>query len=198
MGRFDPDQPGGREIVASWRDEPAIRGVRFTFHRPHQRPWLVEGRLDWLWAYAERHGLPAMLLVAHHDLPYVARLAERHPGLRIALDHFGLTEGRDKSAFAEFGEVLALARLPNVALKASCLPLYTSDRYPFARLHPYLRQAYDAFGPQRMFWGSDLSRLPCSYREGVTMFTEGLPWLPAADLELIMGRALCAWLDWPA
>ena len=47
-----------------------------------QRPWLVEGQLDWLWAHAERHNMPAMLLVAHQDLPYVAQLAERHPGPR--------------------------------------------------------------------------------------------------------------------
>jgi hypothetical protein len=26
--------------------------------------------------------------------------------------------------------------------------------------------------------------------------TEELPWLTAADKELIMGRALCNWLDW--
>ena len=198
MGRFDPDAPDARAVVDSWRDEQAVRGVRFTFHRPHQRPWLVEGQLEWLWTHAEHHNMPAMLLVAHHDLPYVVRLAERHPGLRIALDHFGLTEGRDERAFAEFDQVLALARLPNIALKVSCLPLYTNDQYPFRRLHAYIQRAYDVFGPQRMFWGSDLSRLPCSYREGVTMFTEEMPWLPARDLELIMGRALCAWLDWQA
>jgi predicted TIM-barrel fold metal-dependent hydrolase len=74
MGRFDPDAPGARDIVESWRDEPAVRGVRFTFHRPHQRPWLVEGQLDWLWAHAERHNLPAMLLVAHHDLRNAIRV----------------------------------------------------------------------------------------------------------------------------
>jgi len=28
------------------------------------------------------------------------------------------------------------------------------------------------------------------------MFTEELPWLSAKDKELIMGRALCGWLDW--
>jgi hypothetical protein len=28
------------------------------------------------------------------------------------------------------------------------------------------------------------------------MFTEELPWLSARDAELVMGRALCAWLDW--
>jgi len=32
--------------------------------------------------------------------------------------------------------------------------------------------AYDAFGPQRMMWGSDLSRLRGTCCESVTMFTE--------------------------
>jgi hypothetical protein len=29
------------------------------------------------------------------------------------------------------------------------------------------------------------------------LFTEELPWLPPEDKALIMGRALCEWLDWP-
>jgi hypothetical protein len=28
------------------------------------------------------------------------------------------------------------------------------------------------------------------------MFTEEPPWLSAADKELVMGRAVCDWLDW--
>jgi hypothetical protein len=28
------------------------------------------------------------------------------------------------------------------------------------------------------------------------MFTEELPWLSESDKELIMGRALCNWIDW--
>jgi hypothetical protein len=32
MGRFDPDAPDARAVVDSWRDEQAVRGVRFTFH----------------------------------------------------------------------------------------------------------------------------------------------------------------------
>jgi L-fuconolactonase len=40
-------------------------------------------------------------------------------------------------------------------------------------------------------------RLPCSYRQAITMFTEELPWLSASDKELIMGRGVCEWLGWP-
>ena len=80
--------------------------------------------------------------------------------------------------------------------KASCVAHFTADAYPYRRLHPYLRRVHDAFGPRRMFWGSDLSRLPCTYRQGITMFTEEMPWLSAADLEWIMGRGLCEWIGW--
>lgn len=68
--------------------------------------------------------------------------------------------------------------------------------YPYRALHPYLRRVYDAFGPKRMFWGTDLARLPCTYRQAVTMFTEEIPWLTRVDKEWIMGRALCEWLGW--
>ena len=47
-----------------------------------------------------------------------------------------------------------------------------------------------------MFWGTDITRMPCSWRQCVTMFTEELPWLKGRDKELVMGRAVCAWLDW--
>jgi hypothetical protein len=47
-----------------------------------------------------------------------------------------------------------------------------------------------------MFWGTDITRMPCSWRQCVTHFTEELPWLSARDKELIMGRALCNWLGW--
>jgi hypothetical protein len=47
-----------------------------------------------------------------------------------------------------------------------------------------------------MFWGTDITRMPCSWRQCVTMFTEELPWLSGRDRELVMGRAVCAWLGW--
>ena len=47
-----------------------------------------------------------------------------------------------------------------------------------------------------MFWGTDITKMPCCWRQCVTMFTEELPWLPEGDKELIMGQAVCAWWGW--
>jgi predicted TIM-barrel fold metal-dependent hydrolase len=103
---------------------------------------------------------------------------------------------KDDAAFAHLPQVLDLAKLPNVSAKASALPCYSSEEYPYRGLHSYIRQVHDAFGPQRMFWGSDLTRLPCRYQNAISLFTEELPWLSSRDKEWIMGRALCEWLGW--
>jgi hypothetical protein len=46
-----------------------------------------------------------------------------------------------------------------------------------------------------MFWGTDITRMPCSWKECVTHFAEQ-PWLSARDRDLIMGRAPCEWIGW--
>ena len=83
------------------------------------------------------------------------------------------------------------------ATLAELEPVAEPEPYPFRDLHPYIRQLVDAFGPRRVFWGTDLTRMPCPYRECVTLFTEELPWLRGADLEWVMGRGVCEWLGWP-
>lgn len=47
-----------------------------------------------------------------------------------------------------------------------------------------------------MFWGTDITRMHCTWRQCVTLFTEELPWLKGADLELVMGPAFCDWIGW--
>lgn len=196
MGRLDPDAPDSRGKIATWRKQPGMLGLRFTMHRPFLRPLLTEGRLDWLWPEAEKAGVPVMTLALHSDMPLLDRVAERHPRLKLTIDHLGLTTGKGAEAFQHLDNVLALAKRPNVAVKVSCLPHYATDAYPFRALQPYIRRVYDAFGPKRMFWGSDLSRLPCSYRQSLTYMSEEIPWLSASDKEWILGRGLCEWLGW--
>ena len=159
----------------------------------------ADGTIDWLWSEAEKAGVPVAML-ATDSLSEIGGIAERHPGLRLTIDHLGgrggLTTLKDAKAMTHMPQLLALAKFPNVAVKATGAPGYSSEAYPFPAMHTYLRQIYDAFGPHRMFWGTDITKLPCSWRQCVTMFTEELPWLDEADKRLIMGDALCTWWGW--
>ena len=125
-------------------------------------------------------------------------IAARYPNLRLIIDHLGLVRPKlDHAAFAHLSGLLALAKRPNIAVKASAVTDYSSEPYPFPILHGYLRQVFDAFGPKRIFWGSDISRVRHPYRQMITLFTEELAWLGEDDKAWIMGRGLCEWLNWP-
>src|SRR6266478_1217774 len=137
-------------------------------------------------------------LAAALFLPTVGQIAERHPGLKLIVDHMGVPPGsRGEAAYRFQPELLALAKYPNVAVKATGQAGYAEDGYPFRSLHPHLHRCFAAFGPERMFWGTDITRMPCSWRQCVTLFTKELPWLKGRDLDLVMGEALCNWIGWP-
>lgn len=199
MGRLDLERMDARPPLPGWMKQRGILGMRQSFLSKHERDRLVSGAYDWLWEDAERYGIP--LMVHAGDLrATLEKILTRHPKLKLILDHMGLStaiarEGRFAEAAAN---TTALARFPNVFAKLSSAPLHSREAYPFRDMHPYIRAIIDAFGAERCFWGTDLSHMlhTCSYREGVTMFTEELG-LPPRELEWIMGRGLCECLGWP-
>jgi L-fuconolactonase len=196
MGRLDP-QASPHDVLKTWREQPGMLGLRFTFHIPQLVALLTEGHMDWVWREAEAAGVPVYVLVPHDLVYLIDRVAERHPRLKITMDHLALSShNKDEAAFRDLDKLLAIAKRPNVAAKATALPCYSTDVYPYRSLHGYIRRAYDAFGPQRLFWGTDISRSPISYRQHVTLFMEELDWLSDSDKEWIMGRGVCEWLGW--
>jgi L-fuconolactonase len=197
MGRLPLAAPESRTALPKWREIAGMRGLRFNFARPEDRAQLTDGTADWLWPLAERHDVPLMLL-APHDLPMLSAIAGRHPDLRLIIDHMGIPgQARGEAAFTHLPQLLALARHANLGVKLSGLVNAATDEYPYRSVHGHIKRVVDAFGPRRVFWATDLTRLPCPYRQAVTMFTEALPWLSPEDADSIMGEAVCAWLDWP-
>ena len=196
LGFFDVSKLENRSLVNAWKSQPGMLGLRFAMLKKAEENWLMDGTMDWLWPAAERAGLPIGLLVPQR-VKKVGEIAARHPGLKLLVDHMARPRGAvDDAGWADLGDLLALAKYPNVAVKATGAPSYSTDGYPYRNIHKYLQRIFDAFGPTRMFWGTDITRMPCSWRQCVTMFTEELPWLSANDKDLIMGRSLCDWLGW--
>ena len=195
MGRFPIEDPAQGDALANWSETPGMLGVRLTFRNEVQKPWLTDGTADWFWREAERAGIPVMVFVPG-SLPAVASIAKRHPKLRLVIDHLSLFGVFDQAIFEQLPQVLDLARFPNVAVKASCMPSLVNEPYPYPTLQRAIRQVVEAFGPRRTFWGSDISRLPCPLTDNVRLFTEECPFLSNEDLDWIMGRAIAEWLEW--
>ena len=200
MGRLPLQDPTAVRMLENWKSQPGMLGVRLTFHRDKDRPWLTDGTADWFWPQAERLDIPVMVH-APERLVQIGAIAARHPGLRIIVDHMGFARATmDEAAQAGADRIIALAGHANVYVKVSALPCYSTQPYPHRNLHQPLRRVIEAFGPRRCFWGTDFTRMPetSSYPKAVTMFTEELDFLSAQDLEWVMGRGIAECLRWSA
>ncbi len=126
LGNFPLDKPGSRALVDTWKQRPGMLGCRFTFIGAEQSKWPTDGTGDWLWPAAERAGLPIAMMAANF-LPKVGEIARRHPNLKLILDHLARPRGDTSPSerWANLADVLALAKYPNVAMKATGAPSYS-------------------------------------------------------------------------
>jgi predicted TIM-barrel fold metal-dependent hydrolase len=207
MARIPLDKPQRAQSLSRLRDEVGVLGVRFNFVG-RQAAWLTDGTADWFWPVAEKAGLPVMFLTAGQT-PLFARIAERYPQLTLILDHMGvgasLRPRADSTGVVTntlvpdaIAQTAALAKYPNVSVKLSSVPLISTEAYPFRDTIPHIRRLFDAYGPQRCHWGTDVtnSLARATYGQRVTQFTEELPFLTEEDKDWIMGRSIVARLRW--
>ena len=202
MGRIRLQDPKSAALLPTWKQQPGMLGVRVTFNTPPTLAWLSDGTADWFWPAAEKAGLPVMFL-AVGVVSGFARIAERHPQLALIIDHMGLnSSSRDNRLTdnipAAIEEAAALAKYPNVSVKFSGAVGNSLEPYPFRDMTVHLKRLFDAYGPQRCHWGTDItnSLASASYRQRVTHFTEELSFLSESDKDWVMGRAILARLKW--
>ena len=199
-GWVDLLEPGASERLRACADLPGVIGMRFMTASPKAPPgetstmsrirWPSDGSLDWFWRAMADSNLP-LAVCGGAILPHVEVAARRYPNLKITIDHFGAAAMGP--GLVQFKGLFDLAKLPNVAVKLSGGPGCFDEAYPVPSLSGEVQRLYDAFGPERLFWGSDITRMKLSWRECITAYTEHMPWLPPADLALIMGEAFLRW-----
>lgn len=146
------DFPAQLERLAA---NPKVKGLRRVFHvMPDalaQDP-LVGDNLRRLAAT----GLSFDLCALPRQLPLMAELAARAPDVQFVLDHCGNPNVKDGELDPWRADVNALAALPNVACKVSGVIAYGRPAGATADdLRPFVEHVIDAFGWDRVVWGSD-------------------------------------------
>lgn len=121
------------------------------------------------------------------------------PDLAIVIEHMAVhtdARGHPEPPYTEYRKVLGLASLPNVFMKVTGFGEYmprptaaTLRPFDLANVPPYLDMAIEAFGPQRLMFGSGFP--PVSGREGygnaIRYVREYLTRRSVADREAILG-----------
>jgi predicted TIM-barrel fold metal-dependent hydrolase len=198
MGRIPLQDPKALDLLPKWREQQGMLGARVIFNSPQTLAWLTDGTADRFWTAAEKAGLPVMCFAPGSTSAF-GPVAEKHPQLQLILDHMGVSGAMAPDKVAEgIGQTAALAKYPNVSAKVSASPGLSRQPYPFKDVAEHVKRVFDAYGPQRSYWGTDLtnSYAKASYRQRITQFTEELPFLSESDKDQVMGRAIVARLKW--
>jgi L-fuconolactonase len=197
MGRIPLKNPQSAALLPTWREQPGMLGVRLIFVGPSET-WVKDGTADWFWPAAEKAQLPVMFF-APRQLSLFGPIAERHPELVLIIDHMGLRLDMNKDEIENgIKDAVALAKYPNVSIKLSASPGVSKEPYPYRDVAGYLQRGFEAYGPQRSYWGTDLTNTFAkgTYHQRITHFTEELPFLSESDKDWVMGRAILARLRW--
>ena len=119
---------------------------------------MIDGTNDWYWPLAEELGL---YHGARADLEGRARPDRRAPpGLRLIIDHMGIMARCVDDAIGYWVQETAdLREHPNIYVKVSAIPGYSTQPFPNVNIAKYVREIVDKMGPERSFWGTDITRL---------------------------------------
>ena len=194
-GPHSAADPKSAALLPKWKEQPGMKGIRLTFMR--EQAALLDQRQRRLGLARRREGRAAGdVLCARTTFRSLRRHRRAPSGLPLIIDHMSLTaeiakEGRIARAI---DEVVKLAKYPNVSVKLSSAPNFSQEAYPFRDMTEHIKRCFDAFGPRRCYWGTDLTNsMPkATYRQRITHFTEHLPFLSEEDKDWVMGKAILA------
>ena len=197
--RVDVESPTAQDDLERWHREGASSIRLRNFQRsPGSDPLAI-------WRKAADLGMPVS---AGGPMPgflteEFADLVQALPNLKIIIEHLGgmgfyaVSDYQDaKPDEADYRRVLELARFPNTYIKIHGMGEFCDPPFPYREIPPYLKMAYDAFGPRRMMWGSDYPRVIMreGYRNSLQFTMEQLSFCNAEDREWVLGKtALSLW-----
>ncbi len=156
------DLEGEVRRIAAHKDMVAGRCLVGDFMTAVMRPEFEQGVFDIIYKTAEEVGLP-LFNSTHGGCKNIGPVAERHPDLTLIVDHIGVAQHPvsppETMSWGPFEDLLELAKHPNVYVKLCGAPLLSEENYPYEDVWPNLNRMFDAFGYERIMWGSDYTRL---------------------------------------
>jgi L-fuconolactonase len=188
---LDPDSLAAE--LERLRAEPRLVGIRHLVHDEPDDDWLAREDVGRGLAVLERLDVPFDLLLRPRHLRHVPRLSERLPRLRMVIDHIAKPEIASGKTEPWASELRAAAENPNVWCKLSGM-VTEADRASWTAqdLAPYVETTLEAFGPERLMYGSDwpVCTLAASYDRVIDALLTVLGELDdATDTQLFGGSA---------
>ncbi len=156
VGWVPLDDPAGAEAALDARADRRLRGIRHLIHHESDPAWLIRDEIQPCLGLLARRRLPFDVVAVFPDhLRLVPAVADRHPDLTLVIDHLAKPPFRSDGWARWLTEIRDAAARPNTNAKLSGLDTAAGPGWTDAELRPAIDAAIEAFGPDRLLFGSD-------------------------------------------
>jgi predicted TIM-barrel fold metal-dependent hydrolase len=192
---FDPIDPKtpARMKELSAKHPGRIKALRIFEDRKASDPPTTTGtirdrdlrdpRVKTVWKAAGSLGMAIQMVPIPGHAPQIHALAAEIKDTRVIIDHLSAPT---KGTPAEYEEVLKLGKLPNVVMKFTSLRGATKEEFPHKDLQVLSRRVFEAFGPDRMMWGTFGGNMD-AYEKNAALFDHLLDFASESDRAKIRG-----------
>jgi L-fuconolactonase len=165
---------------------PTVKGIRRLIETERNPAFCLEqGFLAGL-KLLPKFGFSFDICVKHWGLAYGLELVRRCPEVQFVLDHIGKPDIKNGLREPWWGQIRALAGLPNIVCKISgVITEANHDQWERQQVRPYVAHVIECFGFDRIMYGSDwtVSNLTHAYPVFVEILDEILAGSSEADFK---------------
>lgn len=189
VGWVDMMAPDAALQLEELAADPGLLGIRPMIQDVPDPHWMLEEAWNPVLEALVRLDLRFDALVRPVHLPPLRRLLDRHPDLRVVIDHGAKPEISSERLEPWAREIAALASETGALCKLSGLVTEAGRDWSDARLRPYADHLFEHFGADRLMWGSDwpVVELAGGFAGWLQVSLGWLDALPARDRAAILG-----------
>jgi L-fuconolactonase len=155
VGWVDLTSADAAHAIARLARHPKLKGVRAMLQGLPARNWIEDSAVQPAIDALVTHDLSLDVLVLPRHLAGVLTFARRNPALRVVIDHAAKPDIAGRQTEPWISDLQRLAALPNVCCKLSGLLTEAAPGDNAEALQPYMDAVLEAFGTERVMWGSD-------------------------------------------
>jgi L-fuconolactonase len=155
VGWINLMNPSIEATLEKYQDQPIVKGFRHILQGEETGFMLQPKFIDGLKALAKKN-YTYDLLIYHHQIPEALELLKDLDDLKIVIDHIAKPDIKNGNITDWAKNIKTLAKYPNVHCKISGMTTEADWRkWTSEELTPYLEIVVEAFGTNRLMFGSD-------------------------------------------
>lgn len=195
-GLIDPTDRHLADKLEYWMCQQGLSGMRFSpIYYKGKDSWMDDAPAHALWKRAEKLGALFNFFISPPQLPRLQRMIRQYPSVPVVIDHLAQMDLAVEDPWPQLKPLLRLSQYPNVSVKVSELAsVSASGRYPYRDAYPWVERVYDAFGPDRLLWGTGYPGPARAHfqrptlQEEISLIRSAIPFWDADERAKILGR----------